>query len=1016
MKGTRMNIIKRQFFFLLIILSFSYPVFCQPTHVVTDPEKKLNEARDLFNRQQYALAYPLLKELQQSYPDNKKSDHYYIYEDVNYYYIVCELVLRLPIAETDAKQYIDGTENEARTELISYYLAHFYFAKEDFNNAIRYNDEAGLSNLSNDEIANAQFEKAYSYFNLKRFKDAKPLFNEIHQLPGNKYYLPANYYYGFISYYDGNYDEALTSFKIVENEPDYKTIVPYYIAQILYFQGKKEEAIKYGVKTLAGGDLYYEKEMKLLIGQIYFEEKDFVHALPLMEYYITNSDKVRKEDLYELSYCYFQTNNLQKAVNGFAQLSGEKDTLGQNSMYLLGDCYLRLNQKENARNAFQYCAYSSNDNTQKEVSLFNYAKLSYELGYQDIALTEMKKFISDYPASSYVAEAKEIMVSLLANSNNFTEALALYQSIVQPTPSEQKTYPRILYGKAMEYINDQQINEADSLLNKVLKSPASNVTAYTNFWKGEIAYRLNNYDSSIFYLNWYIQSGAPAQGDANSTNAKYDLGYSWMKKENYKQALSYFEPIAQGKSTATPLAQDAYIRTADCYYMNRDFAKANNMYDAAINNALPQSDYALFQKAMIAGIKNPADKITLLNNLIAHYTNSNLIPDATMEIANTYMADEKFKDALPYLNKIITSTNGDGLKPDAYAKSGLCYYNLNDNTNALNNYQLLIQKYPASSEVDDALGTIKSIYLEENRPDDYIALMQKSGKVVSPVEADQLTYNAAAIKYNNGDCDASITAFNNYLSKYPSGAYTLDAHYDLGECYAKNKDWANALTGYSFVNKQGINKYFEKATLSAASISYFDLKNYDTAEFYFESLRENAVNQDNQLEALRGLVRCNYQLKDFTKANTAATELLTRKGISTDDKSIASLVLGKSLEADSNYTAAIASFKSCAAINKSAWGAEARYEIAYCQFALNNYTAAQKAAMAVIKETGSYDYWVTNAYILLGDIFMQKKDYFNAKATYESVAQNAIIPELKNKAQQKSDAATAEEKANSKVQ
>ena len=80
-----------------------------------------------------------------------------------------------------------------------------------------------------------------------------------------------------------------------------------------------------------------------------------------------------------------------------------------------------------------------------------------------------------------------------------------------------------------------------------------------------------------------------------------------------------------------------------------------------------------------------------------------------------------------------------------------------------------------------------------------------------------------------------------------------------------------------------------------------------------------------------------------------------------------------------------------------------------------NYTAAEKAAMAAIKETGSYDWWVTKSYILLGDIFMQQKDYFNARATFESVAKNATIPELKNEAQQKYEQAAAEEKANSKI-
>ena len=146
-----------------------------------------------------------------------------------------------------------------------------------------------------------------------------------------------------------------------------------------------------------------------------------------------------------------------------------------------------------------------------------------------------------------------------------------------------------------------------------------------------------------------------------------------------------------------------------------------------------------------------------------------------------------------------------------------------------------------------------------------------------------------------------------------------------------------------------------------------------------------------------------------------AKELLGKKGISTDDKSISFLVLGKSQQVANDCNAAILSFKSCAAINRSAWGAEARYEIAACQFTLANYKLAEKAALATIKETGSYDEWVTKSYILLGDIFMNAKDYFNAKATYESVAKNTSLPDLKIIAQQKLDAAIETEKSQSKI-
>jgi tetratricopeptide (TPR) repeat protein len=126
-------------------------------------------------------------------------------------------------------------------------------------------------------------------------------------------------------------------------------------------------------------------------------------------------------------------------------------------------------------------------------------------------------------------------------------------------------------------------------------------------------------------------------------------------------------------------------------------------------------------------------------------------------------------------------------------------------------------------------------------------------------------------------------------------------------------------------------------------------------------------------------------------------------------------VLGKSLQTAGNCEEAINAYKKVTAANKAAWGAEARYEIANCYFAQNNLTAAEKAGLEVIKVTGSQDYWVAKAYILLGDVYMKQKDYFNAKATYQSVADNATIPELKAEAKEKLDKAIAEEKAGSKI-
>jgi TolA-binding protein len=329
-------------------------------------------------------------------------------------------------------------------------------------------------------------------------------------------------------------------------------------------------------------------------------------------------------------------------------------------------------------------------------------------------------------------------------------------------------------------------------------------------------------------------------------------------------------------------------------------------------------------------------------------------------------------------------------------------------------YQELIKTYPESSEAAEAMANIKAIYVEEAKPSEYVDLMRNSGKDISDNEADSLAYVSAEMKYNANDCDASITGFGNYLSNFPNGAKALEANYYISECYDKKKDWANALKGYDYVFTKGVGRFYERSVSEAARISYFELKDYESAKKYFEAIVKNSSSPENQLDALRGLVRCYNLLKDYAGATEAAQDLLSKKGLTADDKAIALLVLGKSHQANNNIADAITAYKSLAAINKGVWGAEARYEIAHCQFTSNSLALAEKSALAVIKETGSFDLWVTKSYILLGDIFMEQKDYFNARSTYESVAKNAVIPELKQEAQQKLATAQALEKETSK--
>ena len=46
------------------------------------------------------------------------------------------------------------------------------------------------------------------------------------------------------------------------------------------------------------------------------------------------------------------------------------------------------------------------------------------------------------------------MVMVLANTNNYKDALALMEGLKNPSETSKKTYPRILFGRATELIND----------------------------------------------------------------------------------------------------------------------------------------------------------------------------------------------------------------------------------------------------------------------------------------------------------------------------------------------------------------------------------------------------------------------------------------------------------------------------------------------------------------------------------------------------------------------------------
>ncbi len=1001
-----------------ILLFAATQTFAQATKINNDPDSDFKLAKELYGKQQFSLAYPLFEQLSKKDGYDESSFPVSARLEAKYYSIACNLQLNDETAVTGAKTFIESEHNAPRTQMMSYQLAEYYYRKKDFNNAIAYYEKAGLDNLSNSDIAAMKFHEAYGYFTMKRFNEAKPLFNDIRQIEDDPNYIDANYYYGYIAFGEKKYKDALDAFKVVQDKPEYQSIVPYYVTEIYYFSGDRDKAIESAEAALQKGNQYYALQLKQLLGHAYFEKKNFAKALPYLQDYVQSTEKVRREDLYELSFCYYQAKRWNDAIKGFKELGGKQDSLAQNSMYLLGDSYLKTDQKPSARSAFLFCELNSSNASQKEISQFLYAKLSYELGYRDVALTELQNFNATYPKSQYIGEARELLIQVLANTNNYKDALALIQSLPTQTEAAQRVYPRILYGRSVELVNDQQLDEADALLNRIFTLPYNDAQLQPAlFWKGEIAYRKDKSDSAVYFLENYMRNAA-SYGEVNPQDARYILGYSYMKLQDYDQALKYFEQVTTTVTAASSnIQQDAYLRSADCYFMRKNYSKALQMYETAMTLHLPSADYASYQKAIIAGAGNhTSEKLALLQSFTQKYPSSVLIPDANMEVANTYMASENFNNAIAPLNAILNNKNAVNYKPEALLKLGVCYFNLNNDDEALNRFKALMSNYPSSAESNDAVEYVRSIFVNKQQPQQFVAFMRQNGKDVSTSEEDSLTYSSAFIRYENKDVDNAVKGFQTYLTQFPDGQYAIDAGYLTASIYNDRKDYKNALNYYSGVADKAPNKYAEQSVLGAARINYFELKDYTKAEQYFAQLKTIATSQDAKLESMRGLLRCQYKLSQFTDAVQNAQDLLAEKGTATDDKMIANMIIAKAAQANNQTPNALSAYSSVVGLGKSEYAAEARYRIAEIYLSQNQYKQAEKAGFDVINKAGSYDYWITKAYILLGDVYFKQQDYFNAEATLRSITENATDEALKNEAQQKLDAVISEKEKYSKVE
>ena len=925
-------------------------------------------------------------------------------QEVVFYALQCGLRQAEPQAAQDALQFLAALPLRVFQDRLHAALADYYFRTGQWANCIDHYMQAGIAHFSNREIATAQFQQGYSHFVLQRYKEAKDFFNSVRSLAQDFHKSDATYYYGLLLIKERNWDEALLQLRLVEFDAVYGPYTPYYIAQLLLSKGQRNEALSYVLSRQQQTPApYHQKEIQQLLGNIYFLQEKYPQALAQFKAYAGNGQSLSREDSYQLAYSQYRTGAWSEAALLLRSLSAQNDSLGQHAMFLLGDVYLKLGDLAAARSAFLFCSLNSGHSQQREAARFFHAKLSYQLGFFDEALSGLQSFILNYARSVYADEARELQLAVLAATSNYKDALGLLDQLTVPSEPARRLFAPVLYGRAAELINDGELDNAQALLDRALADPYNqSLLSYLFFWKGELAFRGQRYQEAVDFLQQYLQKGAPVLGEVRPQHARYSLAHAYLRLGLYEQALPMFRAVAgQVESNAGPLVQDALVREADCLLMLKRYGQAASVYRKIIDFSWKEADYALFQLAIITGIRQPEEKIRLLQRFETSYPGSSLLTASWMAIADTYMEDERFALAKPFLEKVIATEKSMQLLPQAYFKLGIAHYNSDNNTAARQQFNYVLDNFSNSEEAADALDGLKAIYIEEGRSAEFIDFVRSKGLSISASSADSLRFTAAEQLFTNKLFDQAGPALEQYLAVEERPSFAIEAYAMLATIARTKKLTDKALLYYDSVLAVAPNRYAEEAALEAARICFFEQKNYERAVHYYRKLYELTGLASSKLEAMRGLLRAYYLIGQLDLAAEWGVLLLNEKGASNDDKALVALVSAKNYSRQNKEEEARFSLRQVVSLNKASLAAEARYEMAASLFRQQQYKAAEKAAFETINKSGSYEDWVTRSYLLLGDIYFAQQDLFNAKATYQSVKDNASAEAFRKLAAEK---------------
>ncbi|NLI88524.1 MAG: hypothetical protein GX439_09820, partial [Bacteroidales bacterium] len=149
---------------------------------------------------------------------------------------------------------------------------------------------------------------------------------------------------------------------------------------------------------------------------------------------------------------------------------------------------------------------------------------------------------------------------------------------------------------------------------------------------------------------------------------------------------------------------------------------------------------------------------------------------------------------------------------------------------------------------------------------------------------------------------------------------------------------------------------------------------------------ESVAEYKSMLQDARiGMLRCAFEQKQYADIPAIASSILSAEKLPDELERETQFKLAKSLYELGRADEALVEYSKVATNLKTAEGAEAKYMKTSIYFQKKDYKKTEAEVFDFAEKNTPHQYWLAKSFILLAEVYANQDDFFQAKATLNSV-------------------------------